>query len=374
MCVPARPSVSWTRTTRISRWSRRFPSPGWPVCSWILEVGVSGVFLLGTALILVLFLVVYLTALSPSLLKLIVPHVPLHINNIRVNWTHSAYIQSITNQNYLCNSVMIMEALHRAGAKADRIMMYPDHWHIPKASDSRAVEETQDLQRTEWMLRARDEYKAKLVPIRVLSGTQGDPTWRDSFTKLIAFNQTQYKRLLSLDSDATVMTHMDELFLTPSSPVAMPRAYWLDQSFLSSQVVLLTPSQFDFQRVQALTHQSDSGFDMDILNTLYKDSCIVLPHRPYNALSAEFRFVNHTRYLGSEDEVWNVTNALAEAKYTHSSDCPKRKPWLRASEGEVRSTQPDCGGNEACEERKIWLELYLDFSRRRERICGQKYD
>lgn len=30
-------------------------------------------------------------------------------------------------------------------------------------------------------------------------------TWADSFTKLLAFNQTQYDRVLSLDSDATLL-------------------------------------------------------------------------------------------------------------------------------------------------------------------------
>lgn len=29
-------------------------------------------------------------------------------------------------------------------------------------------------------------------------------TWAESYTKLLAFNQTQYARVLSLDSDATL--------------------------------------------------------------------------------------------------------------------------------------------------------------------------
>ena len=31
-----------------------------------------------------------------------------------------------------------------------------------------------------------------------------DRTWSESFTKLLAFNQTQYSRVLCLDSDATL--------------------------------------------------------------------------------------------------------------------------------------------------------------------------
>jgi alpha-N-acetylglucosamine transferase len=41
----------------------------------------------------------------------------------QVNWSDFAYVQYVADENYLCNSLMILEALHRYGAKADRIMM-----------------------------------------------------------------------------------------------------------------------------------------------------------------------------------------------------------------------------------------------------------
>jgi alpha-N-acetylglucosamine transferase len=54
------------------------------------------------------------------------------------------------------------------------------------------------------LVKARDDYKVNLAPITVqhfgLSAT-----WADSFTKLLAVNQTQYRRVLSLDSDGTVL-------------------------------------------------------------------------------------------------------------------------------------------------------------------------
>lgn len=52
--------------------------------------------------------------------------------------------------------------------------------------------------------KARDEYGVALQPIQLQVGS-GEETWAASFTKLLAFNQTQYKRVLSLDSDATVL-------------------------------------------------------------------------------------------------------------------------------------------------------------------------
>jgi len=163
---------------------------------------------------------------------------------------------------------------------------------------------------------------------------------------------------------------MDELFLTPSSPVAMPRAYWLDQPFFSTQLILLEPSQREWRRIQEFMNRPDSGFDMDILNTIYKNSCIVLPHYRYNLLSAEFRGKDHTNYLGS-DETWDGPTALREAKFIHFSDWPVPKPWLKASDAILAQHQPKCkegrdGAVGDCTDRDIWLGLYQDFSERRD--------
>ncbi|KAF2708820.1 glycosyltransferase family 8 protein [Pleomassaria siparia CBS 279.74] len=290
-----------------------------------------------------------------------------------VKWSDFAYVQYVTNENYLCNSLMILESLNRVKVKADIVMMYPEGWQVPKGDGADATGASQLL------AQARDRYHAKLVPIQVQSFSRGDSTWKDSYTKLLAFNQTQYKRLLSLDSDATVMNNMDELFLTPSSPVAMPRAYWLDQPFLSSQLLLVEPSDFEWQRIQNfMNSRADSGFDMDILNTLYKDNCVVLPHRQYDMLSAEFRGKDHSKYLGS-DEVWDGPKALKEAKFVHFSDWPVPKPWLRGAESIVTANQPKCvdgksGAAPDCTNRDIWLSLYKDFSDRRQKVCGRPFD
>lgn len=173
--------------------------------------------------------------------------------------------------------------------------------------------------------------------------------------------------------------HMDELFLLPSSPVAMPRAYWLDQPFLSSQLVLVEPSDVEWHRVQEFMNTPDSGFDMDILNTMYKDSCIIIPHKNYNLLSGEFRGDDHKKYLGSDKEVWDGTKVLEEAKFVHFSDWPVPKPWLKAGDSIMDKHQPKCregknGGAEDCTDREIWRGLYRDFSERRQKVCGRSYD
>ena len=158
--------------------------------------------------------------------------------------------------------------------------------------------------------------------------------------------------------------------MLPSSLVAMPRAYWLDQPFLSSQLVLIEPSVREWHRIQKFMENDDSGFDMDILNTLYKDSCLVIPHKRYDLLTSEFRSETHERYLGS-DEAWNGAKVLEETKFVHFSDWPVPKPWYEIPESVIKEHQPKCkerkyGEEPDCRDRDIWLNLYKEFSDNRQ--------
>ena len=218
-------------------------------------------------------------------------------------------------------------------------------------------------------------------------------TWAESYTKLLAFNQTDYHRILHLDSDGTALQSMDELFLLAPAFVAMPRAYWLPFSdrILSSQLLLLEPSLAEFERVMNVTQASGKrDYDMDILTTMYQDSAMVLPHRPYNILTAEFRRKeDHQNYLGNPTETWDPDAALKEAKYLHFSDWPLPKvcflrysmtwmlimltvyqPWLASPEA-VDQAKPLCGRDPAtnlttsCRGQTIFTDIYADFRRRR---------
>ncbi|EAQ83433.1 hypothetical protein CHGG_09837 [Chaetomium globosum CBS 148.51] len=222
-----------------------------------------------------------------------------------VDWSQFAYTQYVTNSQYLCNSVMLLERLQNVGSRADRVIMYPSYM-----LDQNAASISPDGR---LLIKARDEYGAKLVPIQVQSRRGGDTTWAESFTKLLAFNQTQYKRVLSLDSDSVVLQSMDELFLLPSCPIAMPRAYWLypDTKILSSQLVLVEPSEREFSRVMAKVDVAGrDDYDMEIVNYLYGDTALVLPHR---------------RISAGESEVWDPVAVFNEAKFLHFSDWPVPK-------------------------------------------------
>ncbi|KAK3291532.1 glycosyltransferase family 8 protein [Chaetomium fimeti] len=298
-------------------------------------------------------------------------------NDGTVDWSRFAYTQYVTDSHYLCNSVMLFERLHHLGSRADRVMMYPAQMFNPNAAaavPAAANGRTSDDARL--LMKARDEYGVKLVPIQVQRREGADETWAESFTKLLAFNQTQYTRVLSLDSDSVILQSMDELFLLPPCPVAMPRAYWLypDNKILSSQLILAQPSADEFARVLARVEEAGGNdYDMEIVNYLYGDSALVLPHRPYDLVSGEFREApdKHGRYLGNADERWDAVAAFNEAKFVHFSDWPVPKPWLDIEKTRW-SKQPDCferDGVASCVEREIWNTLYDEFKERRKRVC-----
>ncbi|KAJ5111104.1 Glucose N-acetyltransferase 1 [Penicillium argentinense] len=76
----------------------------------------------------------------------------------QVDWSRFAYTQYVTNTEYLCNSVMLFETLHRLGSKADRLLMYP--FNYSTADDDNSTESR--------LLRlARDKFGAKLKPIKI---------------------------------------------------------------------------------------------------------------------------------------------------------------------------------------------------------------
>ncbi|OHE93069.1 glucose N-acetyltransferase [Colletotrichum orchidophilum] len=259
---------------------------------------------------------------------------------------------------------MVFERLQHLKSKADRVLLYPSKMLDPLARG----ETTEDAT---LLIRARDVYGVKLVPITIQHRQGSDPTWADSFTKLLAFNQTQYNRVLSIDSDATLLQNIDELFLSPPATVAVPRAYWLypEKKIVASHIMLVQPSVAEFARIVAkVEHAEREEYDMEIINDLYKDSAMILPHRPYALLTRSFGGDHQDYYLGNDNEVWNPAAVYREAKYLHFSDWPMHKPWLKSPDSLIKESQPDCvirNGTEDCTGREIWYSFYTDFRARR---------
>lgn len=126
---------------------------------------------------------------------------------------------------------------------------------------------------------------------------------------------------------------MDELFTLAllGSPVDLVRAYWeLSQPKNSSHFMVLTQSHTS-ERMQTLIAKNvTNNYDMDIIDTAFVSSCMVLPHRPYALLTGEFFHTDqeHVKYIGNDEEKWDGGKVLQEAKMVHFSDWPIPKPWV----------------------------------------------
>lgn len=179
---------------------------------------------------------------------------------------------------------------------------------------------------------------------------------------------------------------MDELFLLPPATIAMPRSYWESQEphiKLSSQLLLITPSTHQYERCKsAIDSAVANEYDMEIVNTLYRDMAMVLPHKIYDLYSREFRMgPDHKNYLGDDKEaVWDPDEAARTAKFLHFSDWPLPKPWIEPSQSMWQDNMPKCfnkdgtvlyGKSESlCRERELWFKFYKDFKTRRKNVCG----
>ena len=208
----------------------------------------------------------------------------------------------------------------------------------------------------------------------VVSTNKGDATWRHSLTKFHAFALTEWTRVLAFDSDALVLNMMDHYFLAPLAPVALPRAYWLNekdtniaQQILGSHVMLIEPDE-------AMHSES---FDMEVMNRMFKDSAMTLPHRRLALQTGEFRKTDHSQYFAGEEETdWNAMAEVSRAFLVHFSDWPLPKPWLRHTKKQWEAALPECPDGQVemddrpnCADRVMWTRIYEDYRREKEAQC-----
>ena len=62
--------------------------------------------------------------------------------------------------------------------------------------------------------------------------------------------------------------------------------------------MLLQPSEVEYNRIEkGIENAGSNEYDMEIVDKLYRDRCLILPHRLYALLAGEFRAKNHSDYL-----------------------------------------------------------------------------
>ncbi|KAL4750113.1 hypothetical protein BDW72DRAFT_213645 [Aspergillus terricola var. indicus] len=291
-----------------------------------------------------------------------------------------AYVQYATDFDYLCNAMMNFVRLDRFATHFDRVLIHPKDWEEPGTSREQIA-----------LARIRQQYPhVKLRAEEVLSTSSGDPTWHKSLTKFQAFALTEYTRVLVFDSDSMVLNNMDNYFLSPLAPVAVPRAYWLNDGdssikdqMLGSHVMLIEPNKSTFERIIDEA-RSSGAFDMEVLNRLFADSAMILPHRRYALLTGEFRTKDHRQYLSEDkDAEWNAMAEASRAYLVHFSDWPLPKQWLPHSQSQWETALPECGDGEEyaekadrprCTDRFMWTAFYEDYYHDQKEVCTPLVD
>lgn len=89
--------------------------------------------------------------------------------------------------------------------------------------------------------------------------------------------------------------------------------------------------------MNAMKNAGPNDYDMDLLNTLYQDSTVILPHIRYDLITGEFRGDDHQKYLQDSENKWDPDTILKKAKFIHFSDWPLPKVCMDSSFFNVRS-------------------------------------
>jgi hypothetical protein len=176
---------------------------------------------------------------------------------------------------------------------------------------------------------------------------------------------------------------MDHYFYSPLAPVAVPRAYWLNEKHtdiarqvLGSHVMLVEPNEARYRKIMDEALKS-GDFDMEVINHMFSDSAMILPHRRLALLTGEFRNQDHSKYMApDEDEEWNAMGEVSRSVLVHFSDWPLPKPWISRSKNLWESTMPPCPVDEPehddrprCADRAMWSGFYEMYDMERDKQC-----
>ncbi len=146
--------------------------------------------------------------------------------------------------------------------------------------------------------------------------------FKDCLVKLRIFQLTQYERIIYLDADAIPLKNIDHLFSLPfSEMIAAPRAYWLQQPFVTSLLLVVKPSNLMWYRLKQHfeTAFEKKLYDMDIINLEFKNEIHYLPDE-YGCLNSEWEDKDHAFHFGSPEKNYE------KIKIVHFSALGK--PWF----------------------------------------------
>lgn len=159
--------------------------------------------------------------------------------------------------------------------------------------------------------------------------------YQDCLLKLAAFRMheidSDLQRVLILDSDQLILRNLDHLFDKPPVDFLAPSAYWINDTYLSSTLMLIQPNQKLWDSVKSAMHHIPSHkYDIDLINDLFTGSHVQLPGT-YATLSSHWEDLNTPRWQeprypsGTIASDWDLHNLYNSAHVIHFTAVGK--PW-----------------------------------------------
>ncbi len=150
-------------------------------------------------------------------------------------------------------------------------------------------------------------------------------TFRDSLLKLRVFQMVQYERVVFMDADALPWSNLESLFaLNFHEPVALPVAYWLNQPYGTTALMVAQPSVENWHHILSWIDASTSAGrriqgDMDVVNLAF-DGCIHYLPGDFLCLNGDWNDRQFMPIYGDPDA------AVSRLHVVHFTDLGK--PWF----------------------------------------------
>ncbi|KAF2433221.1 nucleotide-diphospho-sugar transferase [Tothia fuscella] len=137
-----------------------------------------------------------------------------------------------------------------------------------------------------------------------------------SFTKIALWRQTQFRKIVYIDSDVVALRAPDELFDVPASFAAAPDVGWPDA--FNSGVMVISPNMGDYWALQTLAASGDSfdGADQGLLNQYYE-------HKDWHRLSFTYNCTPSAEYQ------WEPAYRFHKSNIKMVHFIGKNKPWTK---------------------------------------------
>ena len=144
-------------------------------------------------------------------------------SNRVIEWSKFAYVNYVTDADYLCNTLIIFNDLKQEfGTKAKLVLLISQD--LVESSTSSKIDDVNLLLRK---IQAIDENQVIIKYIDNIVKPKDTTPWNESLTKLLVFNQTEFDRIIYFDNDANLRSDLDELFFLPDHiKFAAPLTYW----------------------------------------------------------------------------------------------------------------------------------------------------